>query len=231
MAKISETTASPAGAGVQALIDRLKSEGISAGQDEADRILAAARAKADKLVADAEARAGAILDKAKADAAAETAAANDALKIAARDLVLRLRNELGTRIGDETRRILGDAFVDEDFLKNLILAMAAKAKKDSGITAKDAMEIVLPERLVTFDELKKTPEAAKAGTLTHFVVAVAADVLRKGVTFTSAPGFEGIKVRLVDRDLSIDLTEEAIAALLTQHLQPRFRALMEGVVR
>lgn len=231
MANTSETNAASAGAGVQALIDRLKSEGITAGQEEAERVLASAKAKADKLVAEAEGRAAEIIDKAKNDAAAETAAANDALKIAARDLVLRLRNELASRIGDETRRLLGDAFTDEDFLKRLILAIAAKAKQDAGITARDAMEIVLPSRVVTFEELKKSPEAAQEGTLTHFVVAVAADVLRKGVTFTSAPGFDGIKVRLVDRDLSIDLTEEAIAALLTRHLQPRFRALMEGVVR
>ncbi|MXN64015.1 hypothetical protein GR183_03780 [Stappia sp. GBMRC 2046] len=231
MAKTPEINGAHTGAGVQALIERLKTEGIAAGQDEADRILTAARAKADKLVADAEAKAKEIVDKAKSEAAAETAAANDALKIAARDLVLRLRNELGNRIGEETRRLLGDAFTDEEFLKNLILAIAGKAKKDAGITAKDAMEIVLPSRIVTFDELKKSPEAAEEGTLTHFVVTVAADVLRKGVSFNSAPGFEGIKIRLVDRDLSIDLTEEAIAALLTQHLQPRFRALMEGVVR
>ena len=33
-------------------------------------------------------------------------------------------------------------------------------------------------------------------------------------------------VRVVDQNVEIDLTEEAIADLLNQHLLPRFRAIM-----
>ena len=82
-----------------------------------------------------------------------------------------------------------------------------------------------------FEELKQSPEAVEPGTLTHFVIALAGEVLRQGVTFSTAPGFDGIKVKLTDRDVSIDLTEEAIATLLKRHLQPRLRAVMEGVLR
>ena len=227
----SQADLSPAGAGVQALIDRLRAEGVTAGQAQAEEIVAFAKAKADKLVAEAEARARETLDRAKREAAAETAAGQDALKVAARDLVLKLRNELGHRISEETKHLLGETLMDEEFLKRLILAMAAKAKKDAGVTADDRLEVLLPDRVVTFEDLKQSPEDAREGTLTHFVVAVAASVLRKGVTFAVAPGLQGIRVRLVDRDLSIDVTEEAVATLLGKHLQPRFRALMEGVAR
>jgi V/A-type H+-transporting ATPase subunit E len=41
----------------------------------------------------------------------------------------------------------------------------------------------------------------------------------------------GIRIRLVDRDVEIDLTDASVAALLLQHLQPRFRAFLEGMVR
>ena len=36
---------------------------------------------------------------------------------------------------------------------------------------------------------------------------------------------------MVKGNIKIDLTDEAIAALLLQHLQPRFRAVLEGIVK
>lgn len=220
-----------AGAGVQALIDRLKTEGVAAGQSEADTILEKAKAKAEALIADAEKRANALLTAARAEAAQEKAATEDGLKVAARDLVLNMRNELGERIQQEAKRLVATTLADEAFLQKLILAMAANAKESASVEDTEPMEIVLPEKVVTFEELKQSPEAVEPGTLTHFVIALAGDVLRDGVTFSSAPGFDGIKIKLTGRDVSIDLTEEAVATLLKRHLQPRLRAIMEGVLR
>lgn len=220
-----------AGAGVQALIERLKSEGVAAGQSEGDAILAKAREKAETIVKEARQKADSLLADARAEAAREKAATEDGLKVAARDLVLSLRNELGDRIQQEAGRLVATTLADQEFLKNLILAMAANAKDNASVSDAEPMEIVLPEKVVTFEELKQSPEAVEPGTLTHFVIALAGEVLRQGVTFSTAPGFDGIKVKLTDRDVSIDLTEEAIATLLKRHLQPRLRAVMEGVLR
>lgn len=220
-----------AGAGVQALIERLKSEGVAAGQSEGDEILAKARAKADEILDEAQKKADALLANARAEAAREKAATEDGLKVAARDLVLSMRNELGDRIQQEAGRLVATTLADEAFLQKLILAMAANAKDNASVNDAEPMEVVLPEKVVTFEELKQSPEAVEPGTLTHFVIALAGQALRDGVTFSTAPGFDGIKIKLTDRNVSIDLTEEAIATLLKRHLQPRLRAVMEGVLR
>ncbi|MCK7613909.1 hypothetical protein [Roseibium sediminicola] len=220
-----------AGAGVQALIQRLKSEGVAAGQSEADDILAKAKAKAEEIVSAAQTKADGLLAEARAEAAREKAATEDGLKVAARDLVLNLRNELGDRIQQEAGRLVATSLADEQFLQQLILAMAGNARDNASVSDSEPMEIVLPEKVVTFEELKQSPEAVEPGTLTHFVIALAGQALRDGVTFSTAPGFDGIKVKLTDRNVSIDLTEEAIAILLKRHLQPRLRAVMEGVLR
>ncbi|MES0883439.1 hypothetical protein [Roseibium sp. SCP14] len=220
-----------AGAGVQALIDRLKSEGVSAGKTEGEEILAKAKTRADEIVAEAQKKADSLLADARAEAAKEKAATEDGLKVAARDLVLSLRNELGDRIQQEAGRLVGTTLGDQEFLQKLILAMAANAKENASVSNTEPMEVVLPEKVVTFEELKQSPEAVEPGTLTHFVIALAGEVLRDGVTFSTASGFDGIKVKLTDRDVTIDLTEEAIATLLKRHLQPRLRAVMEGVLR
>jgi V/A-type H+-transporting ATPase subunit E len=220
-----------AGAGVQALIDRLKQEGVESGQREADAVLADARLKADRIVEDAEKKADEIRETAREAARAERAATQDALKIAARDVVLSLRNEIATRIDKETSRLLKEAFADEAFLQRLVLALAGKVRADAGLDDAKELEFVLPEQVITFEELKADPETVTEGTLTHLVVSLAANVLRDGVTFSAGEGFDGIRIKLRDRDLEVDVTEAAIAPLLVRHLQPRFRAVMEGVVR
>ena len=40
-----------------------------------------------------------------------------------------------------------------------------------------------------------------------------------------------MKVFLKNEQVEIDLSEKAIASMLLEHLQPRFRALLEGVVK
>ena len=57
-------------------------------------------------------------------------------------------------------------------------------------------------------------------------------MLRAGVTFSAADDMTaGLRVRVQDKDVTFDLTEAAVAGLLLQHLQPRFRAILEGIVK
>jgi V/A-type H+-transporting ATPase subunit E len=57
-------------------------------------------------------------------------------------------------------------------------------------------------------------------------------MLRQGVSFGVAKDNQGgLKVRLVDRDVVLDLSDRAVADAILEHLQTRFRALLEGVVK
>ena len=57
-------------------------------------------------------------------------------------------------------------------------------------------------------------------------------MLQEGISFAvSADMPRGIRVQLNDTNVVIDLTEQTVAQLLLQHLQPRFRAILEGVVK
>ncbi len=94
------------------------------------------------------------------------------------------------------------------------------------------LEIVLPAQVVGLDELRNNPDDLRRGKLTHFVLGLSDDILRRGVSFSVSDQHEhGIRIRLVDKDISLELTDEAIAALLLDHLQPRFRAILEGIVK
>ncbi|MFP4473866.1 MAG: hypothetical protein ACLFPX_08420 [Candidatus Omnitrophota bacterium] len=87
---------------VQELIDKIKSEGLEAGQQKADEIETQARQRADKIVREAQDKAEKIIQNAKDEQARHEQAARTALKQAARDMILSLRK----RIDDMLTRVM-----------------------------------------------------------------------------------------------------------------------------
>jgi V/A-type H+/Na+-transporting ATPase subunit E len=98
-----------ASSGVEALIDRLRQQGVQAGRAEADTILAEARRRAAHIVHEAEAQAEQLLEVARKESRALQTGGEEALRIAMRDTVLRLKAELSERFSAEVRRLIAVA--------------------------------------------------------------------------------------------------------------------------
>lgn len=217
--------------GVEALIARLRDQGVTAGKSEAERLVAGAEAEARTIIEKAEAEAKAKIDAARKQADAFQRAGEDALKQAARDVTLELKERLTRRLADEVGKAIAGAMRDEELLKRMILTLVGRVREESGIDASADIELLLPRSVVGLDDLRRKPEELRAGTLTHFVAAFTADMLRDGVRFGRADDPDGgIRIIMADRGISIDVTDKAVADALLVHMQPRFRALLEGVV-
>ncbi len=218
--------------GVETLIARLRDEGVGAGRAEAERIVAEAQALARATVEEAQLQAADTLERARRQAANLQRAGEDALKAAARDAVLDLKDFLSRRFAGDVVKTVSTAMRDEELLKRMILAVASRARAESGVDRSQEVEFQLPRAAVGLDELRRNPEELKEGSLTHFAAASAAAMLREGVTFARADDDAGgLRIVLGDRGVSVDLTDEAVAGMILAHLQPRFRALLEGVVK
>jgi V/A-type H+-transporting ATPase subunit E len=218
--------------GLEALIARLKEEGVTAGRAEADRLVADAQARAHKLVEKAEADAKAIVENARREADNLRQAGEDALEVAARDTILDVKDRLTKRFAGDVERAVSSATRDEEFLRRMILEVVGRARAESGADAAGAVEVILPRTAIGLDDLRRKPEELQAGSLAHFVAASAGEMLRAGVTFARAEDDEGgLRLRLVDRSVTVDLSDRAVAEAILVHLQPRFRALLEGVVK
>ena len=216
--------------GVEELIDRLRDEGVKAGRSEAERIVADAEARARWLIGQAQDEAANLVNKARAEAKALTASADDALQVAARDMLLSLRERLTHRFAGEVRRLVGEQMQDTALLKRLILEIAADQRES--IDEDQDVEVLLPKKALELDELRKDPGELQEGELTSFVHGVTDGMLREGIVFRIADDdAEGITARLVDDEINVEVTAEAVTTLLLEHLQPRFRALLEGIVR
>ncbi len=220
----------PQASGVQELIQRLRNQGVDAGRAEAERIVEEAHKRAGQIVANAKAEAEQVRVQARADAEAERKAAEAALQSAYRDTVLRLVSALTTHFEDQVRRLVARELREKEFVRKLILEVVRQATP--GDLGAQRAEILLPAELVGMEALRAKPEEVKEGTLTHFVMGLSGEMLREGIELKPmGEDTAGIRIRLVGQDLEIDLTERAVADLLLKHLLPRYRAVLEGVIR
>jgi V/A-type H+-transporting ATPase subunit E len=213
-------------AGVESLIGRLRDEGITQGHQQAEALVTEAQQQAADLVATTQREADAILVKAKEEAEKLKAAGEDAIRLAMRDTILALEGDLLKAFTDRLHRLVKGALTDPEFLQRLMLEVAGRAAPTV-----ERAELLLPAELVSLEDLQSKPEEAAPGTLMHFVLSLGGGMLREGMQFgVSEDGEAGIRVRLVDEDVQIDLTESAISQLLLRHMLPRFRALLRGAV-
>jgi V/A-type H+-transporting ATPase subunit E len=98
--------------------------------------------------------------------------------------------------------------------------------------AESPVEVHLPERAAGLEELRQDPHELQDGQLTSLVLGLTREMLKEGVTIAVSEEVpSGVRVRIVEDAVELDMTQEAVAALLLRHLQPRFRAILEGVVR
>jgi len=211
--------------GVEALIERLKTQGVGTGRAEAEKIVKDARAEAEAILSKAKGEAEQIVNRARTEAANLEKAGRQALEVAARDTALDLKNRLSQRAAQEVKQLVG-----EEVRRQEILEVAGQAREKT--VGAGAVEILLPEKVVSLDDIARDPTHLQGSSpLGYLASLVVRNMLRQGVTLSSSPNIKaGIKVRLTEKGIELDLSDKAIAELLLQHLQPRFRALLEGIV-
>jgi V/A-type H+-transporting ATPase subunit E len=208
---------------VQALIDRIRDQGVQSANQEAARILADAEAKAAQLMADAQKQVEQLRAKASAEIGAERAAAEEALKLSARDTIMRLKNVVGAAFETFVRRLVTTATQDRQLMKNLVLVLAGHSAEE--FIKDKQIQILLSEALLTGQSDPKLRELGK-----QTILSLSSDMLREGVELIPSSSVEGgAKVRLVGEQLEIDLSDKAIAKMLAAHLLPRFHAILAGM--
>jgi len=220
---------SHAASGVEALIERLRQEGVEKGQQEAEKLIEEAQHRADWLLEQAEQEAKQILEQARLDATRLRKGGEDALKIAARDVQLQLREALARVFADRVRILVSEQLDDARFMQELLREVVCKVRDHADLDRR-SVEVLLPEQFVGIDELRRNPHAYREGKLSGFVQQLLAEQLREGLSFDIGD-HKGLVLRFEGEDAELDLSDKALAELLLKHLQPRFRALLEGVIR
>ena len=204
--------------GVQELIDRLRDEGVASGQTEAERLLAEARVKSMELLDKAKAEADNLLAKARSEAESIVGNGKEALRVASRDVVLRIREVCQEEFRDRLKRLVRFKLSDPKILEQVILEIAAKARPQDSTKQ---VRLLLPATSATQEELTKEVAQVQPGSLAAFVLGLTADILREGLSFgVAADARPGIRIQIVEDDVQLELTDETITAMLMQYLVP-----------
>ncbi len=217
---MAETTQTSSG--VQELIDRIRDQGVEAAREEADRLLRQARKQATDIVAQAKAEAEALQANCREDIEAYRQASMDALRLAARDTVLDLKARVVARFEEFVKRLVVSATRDKELVRSIVLVLAGHAAEEF-IQDKE-IEVRISTALL---EGQTGPVFGDEGKLA--ILGLSSDMLREGLELVSDEEIEGgARVRLVQDKLEIDLSDRAIARMISQRLLPRFKAILEG---
>ena len=218
MAEAEQTTS-----GVQDLIARIRDDGVQAGRQEAEQLLADAQRQAARMLEDARAEVEQMRQKARAEIQTEETAALEALKLAARDTGLRLEAEVVSAFESCVKRLVSPVAHDGSVIRALLLVLAGHAVEE--FVKDEEIQVLVSDLL--FKEADESPELQER--VRHEVLGITGEMLREGVELIPSSEVEGgARVRLVGENLEIDLTEAAIHRVLMKHLLPRFRGILEG---
>ncbi|TQV70204.1 hypothetical protein FKG94_22070 [Exilibacterium tricleocarpae] len=209
--------------GVEQLLERLREKGVAAGRAEAQRIVDEAQRRADWMLEQAQEEARSVLEEAEKEAAFAREAGREALALAARDTLLKLKEQLVTQFSESFRRSVNNTLARKELLAELVLEIAGRAPR-----AEKPSTVYLcaePEAEPSADSAKLRREP-----LLTLLTTELQGLLREGIELkTQAGKHTGVKLTLHDKAVSVDLTDGVIAEILLSYLQPRFRALLEGV--
>lgn len=187
---------------LDALLNKIRSEGVDAAKAEADALLAKAKAEAEAIVSAAKKEADAALATAKAEAERAAQGAEATIRQAARDVLLKLGQDITALL----ERTLGGA-VDESLKAG---PMVEKLVADAVATyvKGGAVEVVA------------TPDVAKA-----LKTKLAA---QKDVTVvTDAQMGTGFRVKLAGGRVEHDFTGVSVTEALAALLRPQLAELLK----
>lgn len=201
--------------GVQELIEQLQSEGVEKAREESRRIVADAEAEAKKKLAEARAEADKIIAAAREERKNQETAFHSAAKLAARDVIINLKNEITRLYKLEILGRVRDLTDDRALLEKLILEMATRA-----VAAAAEGEAVVLE-LPLSDAEESAVEAAMLERLKSR--------LGEGVTLGGGYEGQGLRVRFAGSGCQVEISDAVLSNMLAERLVPKFRRHLEGL--
>ncbi len=193
---------------LQALLERIQSEGVDKAKAEAAAIVDAARKEAEAIRAEAAADAEKLRKDAERDAAAFASRANATVKQAMRDVKLQLADDLQA--------------VVLSFLKDDV-----KATLSDGASVKDWISKAVDVYLKGGESAVAVELGSDAKAIAAAIKAELAAKASSGITVTESPAFaEGFTIRLDNGRVEQCFTAEAVSNALERLLRPELAALM-----
>jgi len=188
---------------LQQLLEKIQHDGVEKANAEAAAIVAAAKEKADALVKNAQDEAKTASEKADADAKAYAARAEETIRQAARDTILKVK--------EDVTRLLTNLLAED-----VKAALAADAVAIAGTAIKELVSGAAGAEVSVSAKLADAVRAQLAAQSLNGVKVVSDETTGTGFT-----------VKLDNGRVEHDFTDSAIAEALAQRLRPDLAALLK----
>jgi V/A-type H+-transporting ATPase subunit E len=193
---------------LQELLDKIKNEGVKAAEAEAARIREEAEKRSRDAIQRAEQQAAEIVARAREEAARFEQTSREAVKQAARNAILGVRQGVvgifDALLARETREALSAQNLTE------VIVALVKAWPEKQIAS---LEALLPP-----EDLKKLEKGLKARLV---------EELKKGFELKPLAALEaGFRIAMKDGSAYYNFTDQGIAQILAEYLNPRIAGLM-----
>lgn len=217
-AEASHVAPAPKSQGVAELVTKLREDGVNAGREQAKKILAEAEAKAAAMLAEAEREAAHKINEAVDRIKREKKSAEEAVQLAYRDTLLAFHQRLSARFAEDVKRMVGDAMEDANTIRNLLFLVAGATIQDLGLSDDETVHVTLPPGVID----KSDPLLSKVQSIARRMAK------ERVVLHESAEESKSLFIEAREGRLQLHLTTEALAEAILAHLQPRFKALLDG---
>lgn len=185
------------------MLERIQSEGLQKAEAERERILSEAKTEADRIRASAQEEAASTLAKAEAEAKASLARGTATLEQAARDLLLRLRTEIGRQLQTAATAAATAPLSSPEVVTSLIQELVKEGGKGS----------------VTVSTHPELGEKLKP-----LLPALLQDL--KGEVVMNPKTGAGFTLRFSESPQGVDVSAEAVAEWLAASVRPELATLL-----
>lgn len=195
---------------VQKICDALRRETLEPAKEEAERTLRDAKAKAEQILHEAHQHAAKLLEDAKASMDKERQLFGSSLKQAAQQSLTELRHAIEEELfSKELHRFVTSNISSAQVIAKLIDAIVLAVEKEG--LSKDFSAVI--------------PEAVSVREVNDLIGQNILKRLKEG-SVVVAPFGGGFQLKLHDRNMTLDFTEETLVELLGRYLRKDFRHML-----
>jgi V/A-type H+-transporting ATPase subunit E len=195
---------------IQKISDELRRETLEPAKKEAEKIIAEAKARAEQIIIDAEKHGRKILEDTRIAIEQERNVFQSSLLQASKQSVEALRQSIDSKLfNQELDKALHKYTIDPNVISNLINALVNAIQKN-GVSAD--FSVIIPNQ-VSDKQINAM-----------LVDQVLKSLKEKSVVLGDLSG--GVQVKLHDKKLTIDMSEQALKDLIARHIRKGFRDLI-----
>ncbi len=195
---------------LEQLTQKLYDEGLAKGREQGEQMVKEAEQKAQAMIKDAERRAAEIIRKAEKQASDLHKNTLTEVALAGREAVAKIKSELAAKIISQTiEKPVAGATIDVEFVKNMLLAVAANWSPDK----QPNLVALLPEAN------KKEFDKTFAGSVKT--------LLERGIEVGySADVKSGFRVKEREGGYYIDFSDDSLRGLLSAYLREKVTGIL-----